>query len=47
MTLSRTRSTASDSRCRIATLTTAIRSAASSASRSSAYGLAAVASGSR
>ena len=41
ITLSRTRSTASDSRCRSATLTTAIRSVSFSASRSSAYGLSA------
>lgn len=47
ITLPRTRSTAMDSRWRSATLTTAIRSASSSAPRSSAYGLAAVLSGSR
>ena len=47
MTSSRTRSTAMDSRWRSATLTTAIRSVAASAPRRSAYGFAAVFSGSR
>ena len=44
---SRTRSTARVSFCRSATLTMAIRSVSISASRSSAYGLAALESGSR
>ena len=45
--LSRTRSSAIVSRWRSATFTTAIRSVCTSASRSSAYGLAAFGSGSR
>ena len=47
ITLPRTRSTAMLSRCRSANRTTAIRSVCTDASRSSAYGLAAFASGSR
>ena len=47
ITSSRTRSTAIDVRLRIATVTTAIRSASSSAWRSRAYGLVPLFSGSR